>query len=328
MKLLLLNHPHSSQFLKQLEAFQKVYPDFSFEQEGSDEDRSSLIENVDGIVLGRLRPGDLEQAKNLKIIFVPWAGVNHLPWELIRERSIQVAHTHGNARAVAEKAFQLCLALLGHVISYHNDMQKGMWHGFAAGQFDDRWQTLQNRSCGILGFGSIGKNLLTYLLPFQGPFHALKKHLPSSLPEGLSSCSSDIDEVIEKSNILFLTMPSTPETKKIISKDRLNRMHGKYLINVSRGELIDEKALYDALKEGTLAGAAMDVWFKYPRQRNEIQLPSSFPFHELDNVVMSPHVGGFCEEGHQLMIQETLQNIESWLGTGKARYMADASLEY
>jgi phosphoglycerate dehydrogenase-like enzyme len=328
MKLLLLNHPYTSQFLKQLEAFQKDCPDFSFEQEGSDEDRLKLIENADGIVLGRLRPGDLEHAKKLKIIFVPWAGVNHLPWDLIRERNIQVAHTHGNARPVAEKAFQLCLALLGHVVVYHKDMQKGRWHGFAAGQFEDRWQTLQNRSCGILGFGSIGKNLLTYLLPFQGPFHALKKHPPAILPEGLSSCTSDIDEIIDKSNVLFLTMPTTPETKKIISQDRLKRMQGKYLINVSRGELIDEKALYEALTEGSLAGAAMDVWFQYPRQRNEIILPSIFPFHELDNVVMSPHVGGFCEEGHQLMIQETLQNIEAWLNTGKAKFLADAILEY
>lgn len=328
MKLLLLDHPHSPILLKRLEEILREHPDFTFELEGSDEDRLKLIEEADGIVLGRLRPGDLEHAKKLKIIFVPWAGVNHLPWKLIRERNIQVAHTHGNARAVAEKAFQLCLALLGHVVPYHNDMQKGRWHGFAAGQFEDRWQTLQNRSCGILGFGSIGKNLLTYLLPFQGPFHALKKHLPSPLPPGLSSCSGDIDEIIDRSNVLFLTMPSTPETKKIISQDRLKRMQGKYLINVSRGELIDEKALYEALVEGNLAGAGMDVWFQYPKQRNEIQLPSKFPFHELENVVMSPHVGGFCEEGHQLMIQETLQNIEAWLNTGKAKFLADAILEY
>ena len=328
MKLLLLNHPHSAIFLRQLEETQKDHPDFFFEEESTEEKRISLLKEADGIVLGRLRPGDLESAEKLKIIFVPWAGVNHLPWKLIRERNIQVAHTHGNARAVAEKAFQLCLSLLGHVVPYHNDMQKGKWHGFAAGQFEDRWQTLQNRSCAILGFGSIGKNLLNYLLPFQGPFHALKKHIPSTLPLGLSSCSNDIDEVIDKSNVLFLTMPSTPGTKMIISQDRLKRMQGKYLINVSRGELIDEKALYDALTEGNLAGAAMDVWFQYPKQRNEIQLPSKYPFHELENVVMSPHVGGFCEEGHQLMIQETLQNIESWLKTGKAKFLADALLEY
>jgi phosphoglycerate dehydrogenase-like enzyme len=328
MKLLLLKHPFSTAFLERLEEIQKECPAFSFVQESSEEERISLIKEADGVVLGRLRPGDLEAAEKLKIIFVPWAGVNHLPWKLIRERKIQVAHTHGNARAVAEKAFQLCLALLGHVVPYHNDLQKGKWHGFAAGQFEDRWQTLQHRSCAILGFGSIGKNLLTYLVPFQGPFHALKKHTPSALPPGLSSCSDNIDEVIEKSNMLFLTMPLTPETKKIISQDRLKRMQGKYLINVSRGELIDEKALYDALTEGTLAGAAMDVWFQYPRQRNEIQLPSRYPFHELENVVMSPHVGGFCEEGHQLMIQETLQNIESWAKQGSGLKLANPLLEY
>ena len=105
-------------------------------------------------------------------------------------------------------------------------------------------------------------------------------------------------------------------------------MKDKYLINVSRGELIEEESLYHSLKEGLLAGAGLDVWFQYPKKRNEVHMPSRFPFHELDNVVMSPHVACFCEEGHQQMIQETFQNIEHWLKTGKPLYQANAHLEY
>ncbi len=328
MKLVLLQHPFSDNFILQLHHLKEQYPDFSFHREESYQERPSLIKDADGIVLGRLHPGDLDHAENLKTIFVPWTGVNHLPWETLRKRNIQVAHTHGNAEVVAEKAFQLCLSLLGHIVPYHNDLTQGRWHGFAAGQFDDRWQTLKNRPCGILGFGSIGKHLLSMLKPFKGPFHALKKHSLSSLPEGLSSCSVDIDEVIEKSSVLFLTMPLTPDTKNIINTERIQQMKDKYLINVSRGELIEEESLYHSLKEGLLAGAGLDVWFQYPKKRNEVHMPSRFPFHELDNVVMSPHVACFCEEGHQQMIQETFQNIEHWLKTGKPLYQANAHLEY
>jgi phosphoglycerate dehydrogenase-like enzyme len=94
-------------------------------------------------------------------------------------------------------------------------------------------------------------------------------------------------------------------------------MKGKYLINVGRGDTVNEEGLYNALKDGTLAGAALDVWYNYPGKKEEPVFPANLPIYELPNVLLSPHKSSHTIEAINAMIDDTFENVRSYLLTGK-----------
>ena len=110
----------------------------------------------------------------------------------------------------------------------------------------------------------------------------------------------------------------------------LSTMAGKFIVNVGRGEVVEEKALYEALKNGVLKGAGLDVWYTYPQpgKTGGIQLPSTYPFHELPNVVLSPHVGGLTPHAVEMNISQTIENMRTYLKTGRPRFELDPDLMY
>ena len=104
-----------------------------------------------------------------------------------------------------------------------------------------------------------------------------------------------IDELLGAADYLAVTLALTPDTRGLLDETRLQLLRpGCYLINVARGEIIDEAALYRALSAGAIAGAAIDVWYRYPTSPGNTR-PSASPFHELSNVIMTPHVSGWTE---------------------------------
>ncbi|MFH1242272.1 MAG: NAD(P)-dependent oxidoreductase, partial [Pseudomonadota bacterium] len=108
----------------------------------------------------------------------------------------------------------------------------------------------------------------------------------------------------------------------------LATMKGKFLVNVGRGGVVDEEGLYQALKKGILKGAAMDAWYTYPEKGKTTAPPSRYPIHELPNVVLSPHLAGFTPQSARLNIEQTIENIRSFIETGKARSEVDPDLMY
>jgi phosphoglycerate dehydrogenase-like enzyme len=127
-----------------------------------------------------------------------------------------------------------------------------------------------------------------------------------------------MDKVIDKSDIIYVCLPLTQETVGIIDEKKLSRMKDKYLINVGRGVIIDEKALFDALSKKILRGAGIDVWYNYPKSK-EINQPSRYPFHTLPNVVLSPHVAGFTSYAVAENVIETIANIKNFLRKGNPK---------
>ena len=102
-----------------------------------------------------------------------------------------------------------------------------------------------------------------------------------------------MDEVLQRSDYVVISMPATPETIGSIDRRRLGLMKSTaFFINVSRAEIVEEDALYDALAQRSIAGAALDVWYRYPRKPGPTA-PAMRPFHELPNVLMTPHVSGW-----------------------------------
>lgn len=305
------------------------FPDHQFVSPKSAEERDLILKKANGIIIGNLPTELLANADNLTVLFVPWAGLDRLPLAILKEKKCMIANTHGNAKAVAERAFGLCLSLLGKITEYDHDLRKGIWHGFSVNSPEmDKWESLREKKVGIIGLGAIGQELADLLTPFHCQITGLKKHI--SIQQGSSHVifAGTLDEIIEKSDIIFLLLPLTSKTRNIINHSILQKMKGKILINMGRGQLIEERSLFESLQKKELAGLAMDVWYQYPNKENRNVFPSLYPFHELRNVVLSPHVGGFCHEGQNEMITETFQNIRSFIQTGKPVFLANPEEGY
>lgn len=305
------------------------FPNHQFIVSQTPLERESVIQKADGIIIGNMPLDTLTNAYNLKILFVPWTGLDRLPFNLLRKLNCMIANTHGNANAVAERALGLCLSLLGRITEFDCDLRKGKWHGYSVNSPEnDKWISLHKKSVGIIGYGIIGQHLAELLNPFHCMIYALKKHPPRNGRSRDIIFSNSLEDIIEKSEILFLLLPLTQETKNIINKEILLKMKDKFLINLGRGKLIEENALYESLKNNELKGFASDVWYQYPKEKSSTIFPSLLPFHLLSNVVLSPHVGGFNRDGQKDMILQTFDNIRNFIQKGKPLYLASLQNEY
>jgi phosphoglycerate dehydrogenase-like enzyme len=211
----------------------------------------------------------------------------------------------------------MTLCFFGRVLECHDDLKESKWHGFWVGKgVRDSWNSIQGRNCAILGVGQIGKHLARLLKAFDCRVLGFKRRPVKDIPEGFDDITLDLQEAIDRAELLFVTLPLTEGTRNLFSEEILSGMQGKFLVNVGRGEVVNEKGLYRALKEGVLLGAAIDVWYNYPKAGKEYANPSQYPIHELPNVILSPHLAGFTPQAARLNIEQTIENVRSYLKNG------------
>ncbi len=328
MKIIFTNRL-TKDWLEKIERLRKEFPGVEFITFREIEHPRTLLKEADGVVGGHFTPEEIENAKNLKVIFVPWTGVNMLPWDVIRKKKIVVTNTHSNAKTVAERAVALALSLTGRIVEYHNDLQMGIWHGFPVGLPEsDYWTSVYGKTCAIIGFGNIGKNIAKMMKAFECRIIAFKKHQDENIPEYADELASDLETAVSKGDIIFVALPLTAETKGLFDEKVFSKMKGKFIVNVSRGEILDEKALYEALENGTLAGAAIDTWYQYPLGPSHATLPSRYPIHTFRNVVLSPHMAGVTRQNMTAMADDTIETIRTYLKDGKIRNKVDPNLIY
>ncbi len=293
----------------------------------SKEDVVNHLLDADVYIGGYLTDREVETAENLKIIFVPWAGVDLLPRESLIKKGVMVSNSHGNAKIVAQRAITLALAVMGKVVSYHNDLQKGIWHGFAAGfNESELWTSLWGKKCSILGFGNIGQYLAKILKGFDCNITAFKRKIIKI--DDVDDVTNDLYGAVSSSDVVFSLLPLTPFTEDLLNWDLLSKMKGKFLVNVGRGKVINEYALFKALKDNILAGAAIDVWYQYPTKEAKVVLPSKYPIHLLNNVVISPHVGGYSIEGQVNRIKDVCDGLLSFIERGVPKNLVDLTMGY
>jgi phosphoglycerate dehydrogenase-like enzyme len=284
---------------------------------------------IDVLFGSRVEREIIEKATSLKLLVVPIVGVDHMPLDLLRGRNVRVANSHGNAESVAERAFAMILAFYGRIIEYHNDLRNGVWHGFWIDRgMEDTWTSIRGKSCCILGAGEIGAVLARYLAPFGGRIVGLRRSLPRETPAGFDAITTSLDEALDQGEIVVSVLPLTAETRGLIGKAAFARMQGKLFVNVGRGGVVDEEALYQALVTGILRGAAIDTWYAYPDKGKTEGFPSRFPIHTLPNVVLSPHTAGFTREAARLNVEQGLANLRRFLSGKELLYEVDLSLGY
>jgi phosphoglycerate dehydrogenase-like enzyme len=267
------------------------------------EEQVRVIGNADVLVCSTVAPEALQAATHLKLIHSTGAGVDSLlkaAGDPIRERRIPVANVGGYmAIGVAEHAMALLLASAKDIVNRSVSMREGEWDTHNS-------VLLAGKTMGIVGLGRIGVEVAKRGRAFGMSVIAIKRDPESELEEGLEvdflGGFRDLERILRSSDFLVLCAPLTTETRGMIGEKELRSMKPTaYLINIGRGALVDDAALFRALTEGWIAGAGLDVWPSPMKDRN----PSPSGVNKLRSVVATPHIAGITDQ----IVRESAQTI-------------------
>ena len=243
---------------------------------------------------------------NLKMIQRTGVGTDMLDKETIKQRGIPVYVNAGiNARSVAEHTIALIICCLKNIPLISANVKKGIWEKQKTGVTCNE---LYGKTVGLVGVGAIGRRVAAYLKVFGAKvlytdLYRLDDTLESDL--GISYVPS-FEQLLPQVDILSLHCPLTKDNKKMLNVSSIALLKkGAAVVNTARGKLIDEEALYEALVSGHLRAAALDVHFEEP-----IKMPSKLS--TLDNVIMTPHIGGITYETFHSMMYEAVKNIDAF----------------
>jgi D-3-phosphoglycerate dehydrogenase len=260
------------------------------------------IKDIDGILMTskvRVTPKVIDAAKKLKVISKYGVGVDTIDVAYATQKRILVCYTPGvNSDAVAEHALGLMLATLRKIPQSMISLKGGGWREekYLGGE-------LSGATIGIIGFGNIGFLLAKKLSGFNIKLLTYDPYISKEKIESAGGEEADLSNLLRKSDIVSLNLPLTPETFHLIGENELRQMKStSYVINTARGPLIDEKALYRALKEGWIAGAGLDVFEEEPAKMDN-------PLFSLDNVVFTPHLGGSTYRARQRLVMMAVENL-------------------
>lgn len=188
---------------------------------------------------------------------------------------------------------------------------------------------LGEKVLGIVGYGHIGSQIAKRAAAFNMRIRAITHRPRNPVPDNLDWCgiAEDLPRLLKESDFVVICCALTPETRGFINEEMLGQMRqDAVIINVARGPVVDEQALYSALVSKRIRGAVIDVWWKYPTVEEPDVLPSEHPFHTLDNVIMTPHFSGWTSEQEGRKVEQVQHNIEQVaLKTPSFRFVCKAS---
>jgi D-3-phosphoglycerate dehydrogenase / 2-oxoglutarate reductase len=289
----------------------------------ADLDREGLLRAVpDADVLWvrlrhRIDAEVMAAAPRLRAIVSPTTGLNHIDLDEAARRGIGVISLRGeveflkDVRATAEHTIGLMLALLRGLPAAAAHVREGGWD---RGLF--RGRELYGRTVGVVGYGRLGRLVTRYLTAFGSRVVVSDPRTdPGELEPGATLV--DLDELLPEAQIVTLHASLSPDTEGLLSRPRIEAMrNGAWLVNSARGELVDEAALLDALRSGRLAGAALDV-LSSERQEGMADHPLVAYARRHDNLIITPHIGGFTAE--------SLDKTERFMAEALCGWVRDAS---
>ncbi|MBI4218522.1 MAG: hydroxyacid dehydrogenase [Chloroflexi bacterium] len=266
----------------------------------SPDDHEGLMRQLPGkdILVSAIVKADLARAATgLKAILLPAAGYEKIDPAAVPPGCI-VANAYEHGAPIAEWVMMAAVVLDHEVIKADHTLRSNDWSMWIFRR--PPYRELFGRTMGVIGLGHIGRRVLKLARAYDMRLIAVSRAAPAgpdeqSLGLAWSGDMSLLPRLLGESDFVVTSTPLTRDTRGLIGARELAVMKpSAYIINPARGPIIDEEALYHALKGRRIAGAAIDVWWQYPASpaQDATTPPSSFPFHELDNILMTPHISG------------------------------------
>lgn len=252
-------------------------------------------------------------APRLRLVQVPGAGLDRIDRAALGPATA-LANAYGHDVGIAEYVIGAMLALSRELCRIDASLRRGRWESVWSGAPVPLWSELRGKTLGILGYGRIGQQVARRALAFDMDVMAIRRDAGQPDPHRLAFLRGPdaLDEVLGRSDYLAITLALTPDTRGLIGARQLGLMKPTaVLVNVARGEIVDEDALYEALRRRAIGAAALDVWYRYPSSEAPTE-PAHRPFHELPNVLMTPHVSGWTEgmmDSRAAVIAENIRRV-------------------
>ena len=267
----------------------------------------SKIKQVDGLICfpyDQINKEIMQSAKNLKVISTFSVGYDHIDTKFAKEKKIRVGYTpEVLTDATTDMAFALLLDSLRRISEGDRIIRKGQWNQIY-GAYDYVGLDLQGKTLGIMGLGRIGKTLAKRAKAFDMKItYHNRKQISKTEEKKLGVKYTTFEKLISQSDVISIHVPYTKETNKMFNMKIFKKMKKTaFLINTSRGKVVNEKDLVIALKQKIIAGAGLDVFETEPINKKH-------PFMKLENIVLAPHIGSSTKETRIKMAEITIKNL-------------------
>lgn len=240
----------------------------------------------------------VKAGKKLKVIGRAGVGVDNIDCEAAKENGIAVMNTpFGNVNAAAEHTLTLLMMLAKHIIHSHMELKKGIWDRKKFSGIE-----LRGRTLGIIGLGKVGVKVAKVAKALEMDVIAYDPYIDKETMAKVGVKKVELDDVIKQSDFITIHVPKTKETTNMINKEKIAMMKkGVRIINVARGGIINEKDLYEAIKSGHVAAAAIDVWEQEPPVYRDLL--------ELEQVISTPHLGASTTEAQENVAVDIAKQI-------------------
>jgi phosphoglycerate dehydrogenase-like enzyme len=279
------------------------YENVTFNDQGLKLDGDMLVKFLRGhnraiIALEKIDNKLLEELPDLKVISKYGVGLDMIDMKAMQKHNIKLGWMGGvNRRSVSELVISFAIALLRHVPASHREVLSGTWRQHIGGH-------LSGRTVGIIGCGFVGQDLVKMLQPFECPILVNDIKSQDEFYKQYNIKAVEKDELLAKSDIITLHTPLDESTRNMLTAEKLSLMKpDAILINVARGDLLDEIALKKMLVNGKLGGAALDVFSIEPPEDKELL--------ELSNFIVTPHIGGSAIEAIIAMGRAAIDGLEN-----------------
>lgn len=273
-------------------------------------DARAVVVGPDAIRAGQVMP-QLAVNNSLDLVQLPFAGSDFFDASQLPEGCV-VANSTGHGSAISEFVLATMLEWVIGRRAIEDDFRAGSWHYLGSRPGAVVHGELRGRSLGLIGWGGIARDVAQRAAAFDMNIAAIGRSPRTAEPPLTWYDTSDgLDRLMTESDIVVVACDLNDDTRGMIGAEQLDLLGPDGLVvNVGRGPVIDEDALYTALNERRIGGAAIDVWYGYPSPQHPDRPPSRHPFAELDNIIMSPHCSGRTAEALDRRWQIVAANVD------------------
>jgi D-3-phosphoglycerate dehydrogenase len=282
---------------------ERSFSDFKLNTDGkrfTEEELIDYLKGYDAAIVGldTINKTVIDALPELKMVSKYGVGLNNIDLDYCKEKNVRIGWTGGvNKLSVAEMVIGNTISLLRNLYRSSNQLSQGDW-------VKNGGEQLSGKTVGIIGVGHIGKEVIRLLTPFNCKMLVNDIIKQDEYYSSVGAIESTKEEIYQLADVITIHTPLTNDTKNLINESSLSKMKGNTVVlNTARGGIVDEKAIIEALKDGKIGGAALDVY--------EIEPASDLSLLSVSNLICTPHIGGNSKEAVYAMGMSAINHLKS-----------------